>query len=294
VYLPELLSASTSLEQFEPVGKLLELERLGTQVRRSDTVDRSGQGQALCDGDDACRRSENCCWTSDRVDPPDLPPTSAAARARILVIDDHPIARLGIRQMIAQEQDLEICGEADSGPVALAMLADTSPHLAIVDLSLPESSGLELIREIRASHPNVLILVLSMHDEMLYAERVLRAGARGYIMKREAITGLVDAIRTVMAGRVHVSEAVTQAMLERLGREGTVADNPLSALSDRELEVFDLIGRGRGLTTAAIANQLRVSIKTIETYRSNIRTKLNLRNASDLTRFAASWVEGLS
>jgi DNA-binding NarL/FixJ family response regulator len=194
--------------------------------------------------------------------------------------------------MIGAEQDLEVCGEADSGPVALAMLADVSPQLAIVDLSLSEITGLALIRSLRAFMPELSILVLSMHDEMLYAERVLRAGARGYIMKREAITGLVGAIRTILDDRIYVSEAVRQAMLERLGRESALLDNPLNQLTDRELEVFDLIGRG--LTTSAIAGQLGVSIKTIETYRSNIRTKLNLRNASELTRLAASWVEGLS
>jgi DNA-binding NarL/FixJ family response regulator len=153
---------------------------------------------------------------------------------------------------------------------------------------LAEGTGLDLIRSLRESVPTLPVLVLSMHDEALFAERVLRAGARGYIMKREAITGLVGAIRQVLSGRIYVSEHMAQAVLERLGHVAA-SDNPLASLTDRELEVFDLIGRGLG--TAAIAEQMDVSIKTIETYRSNIKTKLNLRDATDLIRFAATWTE---
>lgn len=217
---------------------------------------------------------------------------SSNAPTRILVVDDHPIVLLGIRQMLATEQDLEICAETDSAPAALEAAREIQPQLAIVDLSLAKGTGLELIRTLRESSPDVLVLVLSMHDEALYAERALRAGARGYIMKREAITGLVDAVRAVLAGRVYVSEAINQLILERFGREHVLVDDPLSSLSDRELQVFDLIGRG--LSTGAIAEHLGVSIKTIETYRSNIRTKLHLGDAADLVRFAATRAEGLS
>jgi DNA-binding NarL/FixJ family response regulator len=213
------------------------------------------------------------------------------ARTRILIVDDHPIVRLGIRQMLAAEPDLEVCGEAESPVAAHQLIKSTRPDLAIVDLSLAEGTGLDLIRSLRDSLPTLPVLVLSMHDEVLFAERVLRAGARGYIMKREAITGLVGAVREVLAGRIHVSEAMAQSVLERLGHEATPADNPLAALTDRELEVFDLIGRGQG--TGTIAEQLGVSIKTIETYRSNIKTKLNLKDATDLIRFAATWTERL-
>jgi DNA-binding NarL/FixJ family response regulator len=213
------------------------------------------------------------------------------APTQILVVDDHPILRLGIRQMLSSEPDLEICAEADSAQVALTAVRDTKPQLAIVDLSLGNGTGLQLIRELRISSPEVWVLVLSMHDEKLYAERVLRAGARGYIMKREAITGLVGAIRTVLDGRIYVSEAMSQALLERVGREDALPDKPLSVLSDRELQVFELIARG--LSTTAIAEQLHVSVKTIETYRSNIRLKLNLEDATDLIRYAATWAEGL-
>jgi DNA-binding NarL/FixJ family response regulator len=206
-----------------------------------------------------------------------------------LVVDDHPIVRLGIRQMLAAEDDLEVCGEAESAEAAKELIAGAD--LAIVDLSLAKGTGLELIRSLRESSPTLPVLVLSMHDEALFAERVLRAGARGYIMKREAITGLVGAIREVLAGHIHVSNHIAQAILERLGHEAAAPDSPLADLTDRELEVFDLIGRG--LSTATIAEQMNVSIKTIETYRSNIKTKLNLKDATDLIRFAATWVERL-
>ena len=210
---------------------------------------------------------------------------------RILIVDDHPIVRLGIRQMLAAESDLEVCGEAESAEVARQLIRTAHPDLAIIDLSLAAGTGLDLIRFLRESLPTLPVLVLSMHDEALFAERVLRAGARGYIMKREAITGLVGAIRQVLAGRIYVSEEATQAVLERLGHELTAPDNPLASLTDRELEVFDLIGRGQ--STGAIAEQLGVSIKTVETYRSNIKTKLNLKDATDLIRFAATWTERL-
>lgn len=212
-------------------------------------------------------------------------------RTRILVVDDHPIVRLGIRQMLAAEPDLDVCAEAESADAAKQLIVDAHPDLAIIDLSLAEGTGLDLIRSLRESMPTMPVLVLSMHDEALFAERVLRAGARGYIMKREAITGLVRAIRQVLSGRIYVSEGMAQAVLERLGHDGAAPDNPLANLTDRELEVFDLIGRGQ--STGAIAEQMGVSIKTIETYRSNIKTKLNLKNATDLIRFAATWAERL-
>lgn len=215
----------------------------------------------------------------------------APHRTRIVIVDDHPIVRLGIRQMLAAEGDLEVCGEAESADRARELIHEAAPDLAIVDLSLAEGSGLDLIRSLREHRPALPVLVLSMHDEALFAERVLRVGARGYIMKREAITGLVGAIREVLAGRIYVSESMAQAVLERLGPDGTPPDSPLASLTDRELQVFDLIGRG--VSTAAIADQMAVSIKTIETYRSNIKTKLNLKDATDLIRFATTWVERL-
>jgi len=216
---------------------------------------------------------------------------SAKPRIQILVVDDHPIVRLGIRQMLGAEADLAVCGETESADEAKQLIESLHPDLAIVDLSLAEGSGLGLIRSLRESAPSLPVLVLSMHDEALFAERVLRAGARGYIMKREAITGLVGAIRQVLSGRIYVSEGISQTVLGRLGHESATPENPLAGLTDRELEVFDLIGRG--LSTAAIADQLAVSVKTIETYRSNLKAKLNLKDAGDLIRFAATWTERL-
>jgi len=210
---------------------------------------------------------------------------------RILVVDDHPIVRLGIRQMISTEPDLEICGEAESAQTALQLAGTLKPDLALVDLSLAEGTALALIRELRESAPGLEVLVLSMHDETLYAERVLRAGARGYIMKQTAIDGLVGAIHHVASGGVYVSPRMTQNVLERLRDAATGPAGLLSTLTDRELEVFDLIGHGK--TTAAIAGQLAVSVKTIETYRANIKTKLKLKGASDLLRLATSFTEGL-
>lgn len=212
-----------------------------------------------------------------------------SAPVRILIVDDHPIVRLGIRQMIAADPHLTVCGEAESGREALQLVA-SKPDLAIVDLSLEDGHGLELIRRLREAVPDLRVLVLSMHDEALFAERALRAGARGYIMKQEAIGGLVHAIREVLSGRVFVSKRMSQRLLERVGQPSAPGD-PLGNLTDRELEVFELIGRG--LSTAAIADRLDVSIKTVETYRSNIKTKLDLKDATDLIRFATAWTERL-
>ena len=215
----------------------------------------------------------------------------AASPARIIIVDDHPIVRLGIRQMLSADAGLSVCGEADSAEAALQLAKRSEADLAIVDLSLGDVTGLELIRQLHEAVPQVAVLVLSMHDEALFAERALRAGARGYIMKHEAIDGLVGAIRHVLSGRIYVSERMSQDILQRLGREELPSGGRLANLSDRELEVFGMIGRG--LSTAAIADQLGVSVKTIETYRSNIKTKLNLKDAADLIRFAATWTERL-
>jgi DNA-binding NarL/FixJ family response regulator len=210
---------------------------------------------------------------------------------RILVIDDHPIVRLGVRQMIAEEPTLTICGEAESARTALELAKASKPDLAIVDLSLEGGNGLELIRALREAAPETRVLVLSMHDEALFAERALRAGARGYIMKQEAINGLVHAVREVLAGRLFVSKRMSQHVLERMSREDQPTGDLLGNLTDRELEVFELIGRG--LSTSTIADQLNLSVKTIETYRSNIKSKLDLKDATDLIRFAAAWFERL-
>lgn len=211
--------------------------------------------------------------------------------ARILVVDDHPIVRFGIRQMITADPGLSVCCEADTAEAALDLVRRSKADLAIVDLSLSRVHGLELIRQLHDAAPDLPVLVLSMHDEALFAERALRAGARGYIMKHEAIDGLIGAIKQVLSGRIYVSERMSQSILERMGRDELSPGSRIGNLTDRELEVFEMIGRG--LSTAEIADRLAVSVKTIETYRSNIKTKLNLKDASDLIRFAATWIERL-
>ena len=216
--------------------------------------------------------------------------SSTAGPARILVVDDHPIVRLGIRQVIAAEPGLTVFDEADSAEAALAR-AGARPDLAIVDLSLADGHGLDLIRSLREVAPDTRVLVLSMHDEALFAERALRAGAHGYLMKQEGIEGLVQAIRVILSGRRFVSPRMAQRLLERLSQDCPMEGDRLGGLTDRELEVFEMIGRGFG--TAAIAARLAVSVKTIETHRSNIKTKLDLKDATDLIRFAATWVERL-
>jgi len=212
-------------------------------------------------------------------------------QARILIVDDHPVVRLGIRQMIAGDAGLSICGEADSAESAVGLVKSAHPDLAIIDLSLGRGTGLDLIRLLHESVPDLPMLVLSMHDEALFAERVLRAGARGYIMKQQAIAGLVEAIRQVLAGRIYLSERMAQSVLERLGHDSPQPGGRLGNLTDRELEVFNLIGHGA--STTDIARQLNLSIKTIETYRANIKSKLDLKDAADVIRYATSWVERL-
>ena len=217
---------------------------------------------------------------------------SAAAGGirRVLVVDDHPIVRLGIRQMLSSQDDLQICGEAATAAEGFDLAVRLRPDLVLVDLALLQGTGMDLIRRMREAVQGLQALVVSMHDEMLFAERALRAGARGYIMKDAAIDGLIGAIRQVLSGELHVSTRVAQALLERAAREEH-APGGLDTLTDRELAVFDLVGRGR--STAQIAEQLEVSVKTIETYRANIRHKLKLKDGSDLVRFAATWATKL-
>jgi DNA-binding NarL/FixJ family response regulator len=194
--------------------------------------------------------------------------------------------------MISSEPAFTICGEADRIDTALQVTAATSPHLAIVDLSLADGHGLDLIQALRKIAPDLPVLVLSMHDEELFAERALRAGARGYVMKDAAIGDLVHAMHEVLSGRIYVSERVSQHVLKRLtAAPATATGGALGGLTDRELQVFEMIGAGH--TTAGIAKRLTVSVKTIETYRANIKAKLNLKDANDLLRYATTWTEGL-
>ena len=207
---------------------------------------------------------------------------------RVFVVDDHPIVRHGFVQLLAGEPDLELCGQAGDARAAVAAIAAAEPDVVIVDVSLGEASGIDLIGEIKQRLPRAAVLVVSMHDEQLYAERALRAGAGGYVMKHEATGSIVRAIRTVAAGGIFVSEAVSARLLQRLAARGGAGDgSPLGALSNRELHVLELIGRGLG--TREIAEMLHISIKTVESYRARLKEKMNLRSGIELTRFAVQW-----
>ena len=191
--------------------------------------------------------------------------------------------------LLNREPDLEVCGCVPGLSQAMQAYREKKPDLLIVDLSLENGSGIDLIKELVAQDPDIKILVSSMHDEQLFAERALRAGARGYLNKSEATTQVVAAVRAVLNGRVHLSEQMTNRMLRRtVGFMEDVGESPVATLSDRELDVFEHIGRGR--TTRQIAQKLHISPKTVETYRENIKAKLNLQNATELTQHAVQWV----
>lgn len=215
---------------------------------------------------------------------------SPKTKKQILIVDDHPMMRQGLAQLVANEPDLAVCCEADTAGQALDILATNPPDLVLADISLPDKNGLELIKDIHAMAPDVLILVVSMHDEGLYAERVLRAGARGYIMKQEGGRKLMQAIRQILSGQIYVSEKMSARILEIFsGRRAQGGGSPVERLSDREFEVFQLIGEGKG--TRDIAGHLHLSVKTVEVHRANIKEKLSLKSATDLVRYAVRWVE---
>lgn len=217
-------------------------------------------------------------------------PRSAAPPVRILIVDDHPLVRLGFAQLLSQERDLEVCGEAESAAAALALLDELEPELLVVDISLKGTNGLELVKQVRGRRPAATVLVCSMHDEALFAERALRAGARGYIGKNEAAEELVTAVRAVLAGRRYLPPRLA-ARIEAAGLgAGDELPEPIAVLSDRELEVFELIGRGVG--TREIAERLGLAIKTVESYRENIKQKLLIESGPELARRAVAWVLG--
>jgi DNA-binding NarL/FixJ family response regulator len=212
---------------------------------------------------------------------------------RIFLVDDHPVFRHGLRGLISQEGDLEICGEAESTEEALERIPEIGPDIVLVDLSLKGVSGIELIKALKASTPGLPTLVLSMHDEDLFAERAIRAGASGYVMKHEAAERVVDAIRRTIQGDLVLSRELSETLLRRAlqGRGDARPGSPLEALSDRELEVFEHIGRGLG--TREIAETLHISVKTVETHKANIKEKLDLHNATELLRAAVGWTAEL-
>ncbi|HMJ65496.1 MAG TPA: response regulator transcription factor [Candidatus Binatia bacterium] len=208
---------------------------------------------------------------------------------KILIVDDHAVMRQGLAKLLSDETDLQVCGEAENAPDALKAIGRLKPDLVIVDISLTGRTGIELIRDIRRDHPDVYVLVLSMHDETIYSDRALRAGARGYIMKQEGGKVVVEAIRKVLAGQVYLSEKMTAKFFDRISGGFRAADSPLEILSDREMEVFQLIGDG--LTTRQIAEQLCLSMKTVEVHRDHIKRKLSLKDGTALVRYAIRWAE---
>ncbi len=211
-------------------------------------------------------------------------------KTRIFVVDDHALIRRGLATLIGGETDMEVCGQAEDAASALSQIMKIQPDLVIVDISLKGNSGLELIKNIKAFSPKIQILVLSMHHESIYALRVLKAGARAYVMKQDVVNKVLDAIRRIRNGQLYVSDEVANQMLNRLVSGETAEDaSPVATLSDRELEIVNLIGHG--MLTREIASQLHVSIKTVETHRAHIKDKLNLRNATQLVQFCVRWVE---
>jgi DNA-binding NarL/FixJ family response regulator len=216
-------------------------------------------------------------------------PPSSNGKTRVLLVDDHPILRRGLAQLINQEADMVVCGEAEDAARAFQAVEKLTPDVAVVDISLKSGNGLDLVKNVKAVHPNLAMLVLSMHDESLYAERALRAGALGYIMKEEATEVVLTAIRRVLTGEVFLSERMKSRMLQQLATgKGKVVASPIEHLTDRELEVFRLIGEGR--STREIAAELHLSVRTVEAYREYIKAKLSLKNATELVQHAFHWV----
>jgi len=210
---------------------------------------------------------------------------NAVSKRRVFLVDDHPIVRQGLVQLVDNEPDLTVCGQGEDAYKSLAAIRAAKPDLVLLDVSIKDGDGLELLKEIKAFDPGMSVLMLSMHDEALYTERALRAGASGYVMKQEAPQVLLAAVRKVLAGQVYVSDKMSATMLRRMvgGKRG-VSELPMDRLTDRELEVFRMIGSG--LTVKEIAQKLILSVKTVEAHREHIKEKLNLKSSAELLRFA--------
>lgn len=224
--------------------------------------------------------------------PKSPPPAPVPPRRRVLVVDDHPFMRAGLAQLINRQADLEVCGEAGTMADALRAVQELRPDLVLSDLTMADRGGLEFIKDLQAAGDAPPVLVVSMHDEAIYAERVLRAGARGYIMKEAGGESLLGAIRQVLRGEIYVSPKQAALVLENLsGRRPRGSDSPIKQLTDREFEIFQLIGQGKG--TQDISAQLHLSPKTVDVHRANIKQKLELKDATALVRHAVRWVETL-
>jgi DNA-binding NarL/FixJ family response regulator len=218
--------------------------------------------------------------------PPGKAPSS---RTRVMLVDDHPVTRYGLRTLIEADVRFEICAEVDSAPKALEAIGRVPAQVAIVDIGLKSTNGLELTRGLRARSPATEIIIVSMHDEEVYAERALRAGAKGYVMKHEASERIIAALESVLAGRVYLSDRMKDRLLQRFVQQRTEPKLlPVEQISDRELEVLNLIGQG--YSTREIANRLKLSIKTIDSYREHLKVRLKLPTGGDLVRYAVQWV----
>ncbi|MGA2542137.1 MAG: response regulator transcription factor [Verrucomicrobiota bacterium] len=213
---------------------------------------------------------------------------TAKRKRTVLIVDDHPLVREWLTNLINQQPDLVVCGECEGAPEAFAAIGAAQPDIAIVDISLKNSSGIELIKSLKESYPAVAVLVLSMHEESHYAGRALRAGARGYVMKRETTRKVIEAIRRILEGKLYVSESLAGVLAAHFIDEKKGAGrSPIEQLSDRELEVFDMLGRGLG--TRQIAEMLGISLKTVQAYCARMKDKLNLGSGTELLREAIRW-----
>ena len=229
-------------------------------------------------------------WTRSSA-PPSAMMTGQRRVRRVLIVDDHPIVRQGLRRVMENEVDLSVCGEAESVRDARQAIKDLKPDALIADISLKQSDGIELVRDVRAHHPQLPILVLSMHDETIYAERMLSAGANGYIMKQAASEQFLIAMRRVLDGGIYVSEAVGNNMIQKFAAGAAyISANPIDRLSNRELQILHMIGKG--MSTRETAQSLNLSIKTVESHRQRIKRKLNLATGTQLIQYAVNWFTG--
>ena len=229
-------------------------------------------------------------WARSAVPQPG-PMSGKRGVRRVLIVDDHPIVRQGLRRVMENEEDLAVCGEAETARDARTAIKDLSPDVVVADISLKQGDGIELVRDVRAHHPHLPILVLSMHDETIYAERMLSAGANGYIMKQAASDQFLISLRRVLDGNIYVSEAVGNNMIQKFAAGGAYASaNPIDRLSNRELQILHMIGKG--MSTRETAGSLNLSIKTVESHRQRIKRKLNLSTGTQLVQYAVNWFAG--
>jgi DNA-binding NarL/FixJ family response regulator len=214
-----------------------------------------------------------------------------ARTRRVFIVDDHPLVREGLANLINQQSDLSVCGEAEDSAGAIAEIESTHPDVALIDISLKNESGLELVKSLQNRFPEVALIVLSMHEEALYAERALHAGARGYVMKRETTKNVLTAIRRVVEGDIYVGDRVVNAMAKRMSSRKTAAAEPVERLSDRELEIFRLLGQGR--TPSQIAEDLSLSLKTVQAYCARAKEKFGVTSLTELLRAAIRWEDAM-